>query len=323
MEGARRGTSLTSRMLAFARKQDMKPERIDVGRLVNGMGDLLQRSLGPSITLDIEVAPNLATVRADPNQLEAAILNLAVNARDAMGGEGQIMIDAREEHLEVGHDSLERGIYVRLSVADNGEGMDANTLKRAAEPFFTTKGIGKGTGLGLSMVHGIAEQSGGALVLQSAVGKGTTAEIWLPAFATHNHVEETSTKNEPSMSPTKPSEPLTVLAVDDDALILMNMVDMLEDLGHAVVSATSGGQALEHLAQRRFDLMITDHAMPHMTGTQLIKETRAKYPSMAVLLATGYAELPPGAMVDAPRLSKPYSQMGLRDAISKATAVSA
>ena len=123
------------------------------------------------------------------------------------------------------------------------------------------------------------------------------------------------------MRPTKPSEPLTVLAVDDDALILMNMVDMLEDLGHTVVSATSGRLALEHLAQRRFDLMITDHAMPHMTGAQLIKDTRAKYPIMAVLLATGYAELPPGAMVDAPRLSKPYSQMGLREAISKATAV--
>ena len=323
MEGARRGTSLTSRMLAFARKQDMKPERIDVGRLVNGMADLLQRSLGQSITLDIKIAPNLATVRADPNQLEAALLNLAVNARDATGGEGHIMIEAREQRVELGHDSLKPGIYVFLSVADNGEGMDENTLKRATEPFFTTKGIGKGTGLGLSMVHGIAEQSGGALILQSAVDKGTTAYIWLPAFEPHKDIEESSTKNEPSISPTKSSEPLRVLAVDDDALILMNIVDMLEDLGHTVVSATSGRQALDHLAQRRFDLMITDHAMPHLTGAQLIKEARAKYPLMAVLLATGYAELPPGAMVEAPRLSKPFSQSGLRDAISKATAVSA
>jgi CheY-like chemotaxis protein len=321
MEGAQRGKSLTTRMLAFARKQDLKPQRTDLGRLVRGMAELMQRSLGPLIAIEVRIDPDLPEVEIDPNQLETALLNLAVNARDAMQGEGEMLIAARQRHVGDEQGGLKPGSYVCLSVADRGEGMDAETLTRATEPFFTTKGIGKGTGLGLSMVHGLAEQSGGRLMLASSRGKGTTAEIWLPAVSLA--AEPQPGRAAPHPQSDLAAGRLTVLAVDDDPLIRMNVVDMLEDLGHSVVAAGSGREALERLAEQKFDLLVTDHAMPQMTGAQLIAKARERDPRLPVILATGYAELPSGTEIDVRRLSKPFSQAQLAEALSEATHVPA
>jgi signal transduction histidine kinase len=316
-EGARRGKSLTERMLAFARKQDLKPQRTDLGRLVGGMAELLERALGPTITVDIKIDSELSQVEIDPNQMEAALLNLAVNARDAMHGQGPLVIQAREDIVEQ-DDVLSPGRYVVLAVIDAGEGMDHATLKRATEPFFTTKGVGKGTGLGLSMVQGLAEQSGGRLMLKSLAGVGTTAEIWLPAAGPAAAQPLTEPVAPVAASENQGTASLNILAVDDDPLILMNIVDMLEDLGHSVTEASSAKRALGELERAKFDLMVTDHAMPHMTGAQLIKEAQARWPELRVILATGYAELPPGANVDVPRLSKPFAQSDLAAALAKA-----
>jgi signal transduction histidine kinase len=317
MEGARRGKALTGRMLAFARKQDLKSERIDLAQLVNGMADLMERALGPTISVEIEIKPPLSAVQTDPGQLESALLNLAINARDAMHGTGSIIISAGDHHVGPGHLKLAPGHYVCLSVSDTGDGMDEETLKRATEPFFTTKGVGKGTGLGLSMVHGIAEQSGGTLLLTSSPKAGTTAEIWLPAA--DDAPEGVAVL--PVRKAPQTTQALTILAVDDDPLILMNMVDMLEDLGHSVTSAPSGRQALEALQTGKFDLMVTDHAMPHMTGAQLIAQAQEHYPGMPVILATGYAELPRDGSIAVPRLAKPFSQADLAETLARVTAM--
>jgi len=317
-EGARRGKSLTERMLAFARKQDLKPERVDLVELVGGMAELMARALGPTITVHIEMDDNLPQVEIDPNQLEAALLNLAVNARDAMRGEGPIVIAARRGGGIELAGRVKSGPYVCLSVSDAGEGMDESTLRRATEPFFTTKGVGKGTGLGLSMVHGLAEQSGGTLVLKSTVGIGTTAEIWLPAVRASEASEGPESRVSSGLpAPMEMSTQLRVLAVDDDPLVLMNTVDMLEDLGHIVVAAMSARQALEQVKATTFDLVISDHAMPHVTGAQLIKELRVLRPELPTILATGYAELPEGASIDVLRLRKPYSQSELAEAVAR------
>jgi len=322
IEGAVRGTSLTRRMLAFARRQDLKSERIDVRVLVRDMAELLRRSLGPTIDIDVRIPDGLPLIAADSNQLESALLNLLVNARDAVQGEGKVVISAREETVGDFDLRLSPGRYLCLSVEDNGSGMDEATLSRATEPFFTTKGVGKGTGLGLSMVHGLAEQSGGTLVLESAPGRGTTAEVWLPALEGGASV---AVAEQPALPPpVQPPAPvadqprrLSILAVDDDALVLMNTVAMLEDLGHDVAEATSGREALAMLRDRRFDLVITDHAMPHMTGTQLAKEIEAVRPATPIILATGYAELPQGVESSLPRLSKPFWQAELAQAIGR------
>ena len=313
--GARRGRSLTERMLAFARRQDLKPERVDVENLVAGMIELMKRTLGPTITLDVRIPKQLPQVDVDPNQLESALLNLAMNGRDAMHGDGPLTIVARELELEVERGGLLPGKYVCLSVSDAGDGMDEETLKRAVEPFFTTKGVGKGTGLGLPMVQGLAQQSGGALLLKSAPGEGTTAEICLPA---RTRLEEPASTPARAENTAVTPDGLRVLVVDDDALVLMSTTDMLEDLGHAVVAVESGDHALTQLEAATFDLIITDQAMPHMTGSQLADEVRARYPALNIILASGYAELPPDALVDVERLSKPFSQADLANAVQRA-----
>src|SRR6476469_7795046 len=232
-QGAQRGTTLTKRMLAFARNYEMKKEAIDIPTLVHGMKELVERSMGPSFNMEIRFPLSLNPVETDANQLELALLNLSLNARDAMADGGDIILAAREENISAGHRSgLKAGRYIRLSVTDTGEGMDQETLLKATEPFFTTKGVGKGTGLGLSMVHGFAEQSGGAFVLHSQKGRGTTAEIWLPGAK--NSIEPDTLRLRHAQSgPVQPQRSLTILAVDDDALVLMNTVAMLEDLGHS------------------------------------------------------------------------------------------
>ena len=311
-QGAQRGTTLTKRMLAFARNYEMKKEAIDIPTLVHGMKELVERSMGPSFNMEIRFPLSLNPVEADANQLELALLNLSLNARDAMADGGDIILAAREENISAGHRSgLKAGRYIRLSVTDTGEGMDQETLLKATEPFFTTKGVGKGTGLGLSMVHGFAEQSGGRLVLHSQKGAGTTAELLLP-------VAKTSEKPIPATPapPAKALRPLTILAVDDDALVLMNTVHMLEDLGHTVFEAYSGYEALEILKREDgIDLVVTDQAMPKMTGIELAKIIKREWPDIPVLLATGYADRVRGDDVGLPKLTKPYMQRELAEAI--------
>ena len=311
-QGAHRGTALTKRMLAFARNYELNKEVIDISTLVHGMKDLVERSIGPSFNIETRFPLSLNPVEADANQLELALLNLSLNARDAMADGGEIVLAAREENITAGHRSgLEAGRYIRLSVTDTGEGMDQETLLRATEPFFTTKGVGKGTGLGLSMVHGFAEQSGGRFILHSQKGAGTTAELLLP-------VAKTSTTPDAAIPapPAKVLRPLTILAVDDDALVLMNTVHMLEDLGHTVFEAYSGNEALEILrCEDSIDLVVTDQAMPKMTGTELAKIIKREWPDIPVLLATGYADRVRGDDIGLPKLTKPYMQRELADAI--------
>jgi CheY-like chemotaxis protein len=311
-EGARRGAALTQRMLAFARRQPLKPSVVDLPDLVRGMTDLLRRSIGPGIIVETQFSLELPKVTIDANQLELALLNLALNARDAMPDGGTILIAAREAQCVHG---VAAGRYVCLSVTDTGLGMDADTLARAQEPFFTTKGVGKGTGLGLSMVQGLAEQSSGRLVLKSRPGEGTTAEIWLPV----SHAEQDAA---PAASPAPAgrqqvqSPVLSTLVVDDDLLVLENTVAMLEDMGHRVIAARSGEEAqtlVRH--EQALDLVITDHAMPGITGLQLADWLRAERPNIRVLLASGFADISSGSRSDLPRLSKPFDQSALDEAI--------
>jgi PAS domain S-box-containing protein len=315
LRGARRGASLTQRLLAFARRQDLQVEPIDLVSLVSGMRDLLERSVGSDVDLNIDLPASLPLALADGNQIELALLNLAVNARDAMPDGGVISITLRLVEVDAKQDDLPAGEYLCLSVKDTGQGMDAETLKKAIDPFFSTKEVGKGTGLGLSMIHGLAVQLNGALRLFSEVGKGTTAELLLPITT-----EKTEQAQIPAtVAPEGRPEKATILLVDDDALIAMSTVDMLEDLGHKVLEANSGAQALALLQSGpAIDLMITDYSMPGMTGAQLAKAALELKPDLPIVLATGYADLPPGAGIDLPRLGKPYTQDQLAAEIAKA-----
>jgi signal transduction histidine kinase len=315
--GAERGSALTRRMLAFARRQELKTESIDLRHLVEGMTELLRRSLGPTIVLETYFGQRVPAIRADANQLETALLNLAVNARDAMDGAGTLVIASDEAWVQQGHASLAPGRYVRLSVSDSGAGMDEAMLKRAIEPFFTTKGVGKGTGLGLSMVHGLSEQLGGALILRSRVDEGTTAEIWLPAAPEHGVAAPGSLQREPVIARCAPESTLSILTVDDDDLVRTTTVDMLEALGYQVIPARSGYEALQVLEATCVDLVITDHAMPQMTGAQLAERIRERWPDLPMIMATGYADLPAGPQLQIPRLAKPYSQSALAEAVQR------
>jgi PAS domain S-box-containing protein len=315
IQGAQRGIALTQRMLAFARRQELTLEPVDVPTLVHGMSDLLQRSIGQSVMIELRFPLVLDAIRADANQLELALVNLVVNARDAMPNGGVITIAARPEIVGPGnHHRLTPGRYVCLSVTDTGEGMDEATLARATEPFFTTKGVGRGTGLGLSMVQGLAQQSGGGLVVKSRQGTGTTAELWLPATEPRSDAAA-SIVQAPTVEPESTTRPLCVLAVDDDPLVLLNTVAILEYLGHRVFEATSGAQALNILRQERtIELVITDQVMPHMTGTELARAIRAEWPNLSILLATGYGELT-DADPALPKLSKPFRLNDLAQAL--------
>ena len=311
LQGAERGASLTQRLLAFARQQDLRAEPIDLRTLIQGMIDLLERSLGPRVALRIDIPPGLPPASIDANQLELAILNLAINARDAMPDGGSITI-AVTKYQATNDPVLQPGSYLKVSVIDTGTGMTPEILKRAVEPFFSSKPLGKGTGLGLSMVHGLAVQLGGALLLSSTVGKGTTATLALPVATA---LPETESQQPASA---KVNRSAIILFVDDDPLIAMSTTEMLEDLGHRVIGANSGLHALDILKSAQpIDLMMTDHVMPGMTGIELAAASREVRPSLPILLATGYAELPEGAQLDLPRLAKPYHQDQLRDRLDQ------
>ena len=310
-QAAVRGASLTQRMLSFARQQELKTTSVDLNSLLAGMQELLHRSIGPHIDLRIHVKGDLPCAEADANQLELAILNLAINARDAMPDGGSISIEIDDEDVALNHGhGLKPGYYLRIRIADTGSGMDAATLERAIEPFFSTKPAGKGTGLGLSMTHGLATQLGGALHLSSEVGEGTVVTLWLPVAVG----ALAPTQNLPRRSSL--SRSIRILVVDDDPLVATSTVDMLEDLGHSVILANSGKRALEILETGQpIEILVTDHAMPGMTGAELAKHALAKRPGLPVLLVTGFADLPAGVLAHMPRLSKPFQQAQLQDAI--------
>jgi len=307
LKGARRGAVLTQRMLAFARRQELKMGPVDLKTTVAGMADLLDRSLGPTILVRTEFPEGLPLALTDMAQLETAILNLVVNARDAMPDGGTVRLSGRRETGKADRP----GDYVVLRVIDEGEGMDPDTLAKATEPFFTTKGVGKGTGLGLSMVHGLVEQSGGFLELTSAPGAGTTAAIWLPVT-----LEDGEAATAEPQQPAGARRGLRVLAVDDDALVLLNTVTMLEELGHEVVEAHSGLEALAVLGRQPIDLLITDQGMPRMTGAELAEAVRTSWPDLRIIVATGYAELSDRRAQALPRLAKPFSQEDLAAVIA-------
>jgi PAS domain S-box-containing protein len=316
-QAASRGATLTKRMLAFARRQELKREVVDIPELVRGMAELMQRSLGPSISVETRFPLALRPVVADANQLELALLNLATNARDAMQDGGHIVIAAHEENVLPGQSgSLQPGAYICLRVSDTGTGMDETTLQRAVEPFFTTKGPGKGTGLGLSMVHGLCEQFGGRFSLQSPPGEGTVAELLLPMAA-----EPAARLNGAQCGNEQAALnncSLVVVAVDDDGLVLTNTIAMLEDLGHEAVPASSGKEALDIIRGRKagVHLVITDYAMPHMTGLQLAKAIEKEWPGLTVILASGYAEMEDDAEMNLPKLAKPFTQAELAEQLA-------
>jgi PAS domain S-box-containing protein len=311
-QSAERAKTLVQRLLAFARRQPLQPVAIDVRALITGLADLLASTIGPQVVLRIEAPGNLPAARADPNQLELAILNLAVNARDAITGTGTIQISASSELVVAGQaPDLPAGRYVRIMVADTGHGMDKVTLARAIEPFFSTKGIGKGTGLGLSMAHGLASQLGGGLTITSQLGLGTKVFIWLP----------------------ESQEPLTLpgdadgmqvagvgcgaaLLVDDEEYIRLSTAEMLTELGFKVQETASAEAALRTIeAGFRPSLLITDHLMPGMTGVELALAVKARWPQTKILIVSGFAEFD-GIDLSLPRLTKPFVQSELAAAVA-------
>ena len=314
IQGAERGATLTARLLAFARRQELKVEFVALQRLISEMLDFLRHSVGPNILIHVEISPEVCAVEVDANQLELALINLAVNARDAMpqGGSLTIACHNDENGKKIG---LPQETFVCITVTDTGEGMSETTLARAQEPFFTTKGVGKGTGLGLSMVQGFAAQSGGTMRIRSEPGKGTSVTIWLP------RAKEGASIADAEIPPMLPHEvrSLRVLLVDDDILVSMGAADMLLDLGHSVTEAQSGLHAMKLLeTDLPFDVVVTDYAMPGMNGFELAQRIKDRDPKLPVVLATGYAELPPDRSIEFGHLSKPYTSKDLAAALEKA-----
>lgn len=306
LQSADRAKTLVQRLLAFARRQPLQAKSVDLRLLVHGMAALMESTSGPRVTIDLVIPSNLPPVHTDPHQLEMAILNLTVNARDAMPQGGTLSLVATEETIASRErDNLQSGRYIHLKVADSGTGMDEATLARAIEPFFSTKGVGQGTGLGLSMVHGLAAQLGGALEISSEVGVGTSIDIWLPVssqrIAAHDEVTEVNAENHFGQ----------VLLVDDEPLIRMSTAAMLNDMGYSVTEADSAEVALE-VIRTGFapDVLITDHLMPGITGTELARIIQAKLPRTAVLIISGYADVD-GIAPDMPRLAKPFRESDL------------
>jgi signal transduction histidine kinase/CheY-like chemotaxis protein len=311
LQAASRAATLVQRLLAFARRQDLRVRSVNVRALLDGMSDLIRRSLDPSIDVKITHSPDLPPARVDPNQLELAILNLAINARDAMPSGGTINIEAAAASVDRQR-GLAAGSYVRVAVSDTGTGMDEHTLARAVEPFFSTKGVGKGTGLGLSMVHGLAAQLGGRLNLTSTPGKGTTAEIWLPI------AHEAPGTDDLESRPIRPApRRATILLVDDEELVRIGTSEMLSDLGYEVAQAASGGEAMRMLRAGEVpELLVTDYLMPGMNGVELIESATAIAPGIKAMLITGYSTIAEGPGSAIPRLGKPFRQAELAEMVA-------
>lgn len=311
LQSAERARTLVQRLLSFARRQPLQPVPTDVGELARGMIELVSSTIGAQVQVQFDAEPGLPAALADPNQLEMALLNLSVNARDAMPDGGTLRISVTRAEAEPdASDGLASGTYICLRVADTGIGMDEETRRRAVEPFFSTKGVGRGTGLGLSMAHGLAAQLGGALTIDSAPGEGTKICLWLPATALPLQPPQQA----------KPSAPApgggAVLLVDDEDAVRESAAQMLADLGYTVTTSASAVEALSLIEQGLSpSLLITDHVMPGMTGTELAHAVRQRLDAVRILVISGYAE-ETGIDPDLPRLTKPFLQADLAAALA-------
>jgi PAS domain S-box-containing protein len=292
MNSANRAAALTHRLLAFSRRQPLDPRAVSANPLIESMEDMLRRTLGERINLKFDLGAELWPTMCDPNQLESAILNLVINARDAMPDGGSLTIATCNLELEAGHRRRPRdvqpGEYVRISVTDTGTGMSADTISKAFEPFFTTKPIGQGTGLGLSMIYGFARQSGGSVKIDSEVGSGTTVLLYLPRHQGATRAED-PVRPPDITRPSKRNE--TVLVVEDEPVVRSLIVEVLNDLGYHALEAGDGPAGLAILeSKRRIDLLITDIGLPGMNGRQIAEVARQSRPNFRVLFMTGYAE---------------------------------
>ena len=320
MEGATRAAALTRRLLSFARSEPLLPDRVESRELVNGMSELLDRTLGERITIKARLDAQAWPVFVDPHQLENAILNLAVNARDAMDGTGTLTISTENVSLaanEVG--DIRAGEYLKLSVSDTGCGMTDEVRERAFEPFFTTKPIGKGTGLGLSQIFGFAHQSGGEVGIESKLGKGTTVSLYLPrteaVAPVRLHPQAAGAESEPTVPGAR------ILLVEDDPRVRAATVGALEDLDYQPIACAGGAEALEVFDKQEFDLVISDVVMPEMTGPELIRIIKARKPAVAVLFVTGYVgEGDSENLIGYELLRKPFTVGALASAVAAALA---
>ena len=303
MNGARRAAALTQRLLAFSRRQPLDPKPIDINGLVKGASELMHRTLGETVAIETVLGAGLWRVEVDPNELEAALLNLAVNARDAMPGGGKLTIETANTHIDqvyaANHAEVLTGQYVSICISDTGVGMTAATLNQAFEPFFTTKPVGKGTGLGLSQVYGFVKQSGGHVKIYSEVGQGTTVKIYLPRLVAEHVVAESL----PNPLPAEGSAEETILVVEDDDDVRTSTVESLREIGYRVIEAHDGPSALRLLErQLRVDLLFSDVVLPGgLTGAQVGAQARAIRPGLKVLFTTGYAR---NAIIHHGRLDK-------------------
>ena len=318
---SKRAAALTHRLLAFSRQQTLDPKSTNANKLIAGMEELIRRTIGPSVALEVIAAGGLWNTLVDPNQLENALLNLAINARDAMPDGGQLTIEAGNKWLDdlaAQQRELPAGQYVTICVSDTGTGMLPEVMARAFDPFFTTKPAGMGTGLGLSMIYGFARQSGGQVRIYSEINQGTMMCLYLPRYHGDAAMEEEVTEVE---SAPRAGQGETVLVVDDEPTVRMLVAEVLEDLGYTAVEAVDGPMALKIIqSDIRLDLLITDVGLPGgMNGRQLSEAGRISRPELKVLFITGYAEnavlnhghLMPGMHV----LTKPFSLIGLASRI--------
>jgi signal transduction histidine kinase len=308
-ESAERARALVQRLLSFARRQPLQAEAVDVGEMLQSLVPLLESTCGPRIQIKLRLSEGLPPAKADRNQIELALLNLGVNARDAMPGGGTITVAAQQKPAEL--ESALDGAFVVVTVSDNGSGMDPETLARAVEPFFSTKGVGQGTGLGLSMVHGLMAQLGGKMEIASKVGEGTSISLWLPQAAA------------PAQTPAKALPAIlskgtgTVLLIDDDELVRVSTAELLRDIGYKVDDVASGEEALElwHGGYRP-QIIVTDHLMEGMNGLELAERIRSESPEQPIVIASGYAE---ADLVAArfPTLTKPFLRSELHRVLSE------
>lgn len=320
LDAAQRGAKLTAQLLAFSRNQRMELAPVDLERLLGGMIGLLRQSVGPSIVVSIEIAPEARTVMSDANQLELALLNLAVNARDAMPGGGAVAIST---HLPVDLDlrALPKRSYAEIRVCDNGSGMSDEIRTRAMEPFFTTKQVGQGTGLGLSQVYGVVRESGGAVFVESESGRGTRIRMILP-LANTNVVLPAPRDSEdrtPTVRAPRHDRETSILLVDDDRQVRRFVADSLQSLGYRVVDLAAGAPALALLNETRFDLLVVDFAMPGMNGAQVARAAQERQPGLRVLIISGYADSAAikAALGSAPLLHKPFDVTELGTAVAE------
>ena len=316
LQAAERGAKLTGQLLAFSRFQRLELRPLLVEDLLRNLQDLLTRTLGPTITLEFDLDATRIPILADATQLELAVLNLAINARDAMPAGGTLTITTRPKTV-AGDPELDAGDYLELSVADTGTGMPPEVIARAFDPFFTTKGVGKGTGLGLSQVYGIARQAGGSVRIESEPAAGTRVILVLRQVEGEVAAQEAHALHAPNAS----SGDITVLVIDDDPDVRQFLCASLDGLGYQVIESSDGAEGLTLLDARRPDLLVVDFAMPGMNGAEVAAAARARRPDMPIIVASGYADtdaLDAAIIGPARMLHKPFSLAELAQAVDAA-----